>query len=344
MSLKTQNAVVVVMASALWILLVASRAPAFAQMTETVGGRALGMGGAFVAVANDSSATWWNPGALAAGPFVDVTFARTLMETGSRIPARRERTLGLAMTTPPLGVSYWRFQVTDVRPPDATDPGSGIRQEERAGVLIRSLTASQVGVTLVQTIGPGVHVGGTLKYVRGVVRTSSGEGPRPSGELLGDGDSLGGGEGHGEFDLDVGLLAVAGAIRLGALVRHLREPVFAASNGAMRLPRQGRVGIAVDTEAVGGQPLIVSLDADVSRVSTAAGERRNLAFGAERWIWNKRVGVRGGGRLNTLGRRERTATAGVSVAPRAGLSLEAYLARGGWDDDRGWGLGARVSF
>jgi hypothetical protein len=43
-----------------------------AQTIESVGERAQGMGGAFVAVADDGSATWWNPAALAAGPFVDV--------------------------------------------------------------------------------------------------------------------------------------------------------------------------------------------------------------------------------------------------------------------------------
>ena len=37
---------------------------ASAQFIEAVGVRALGMGGAFVAVANDSSATWWNPAGL----------------------------------------------------------------------------------------------------------------------------------------------------------------------------------------------------------------------------------------------------------------------------------------
>src|SRR5690242_5273284 len=46
-------------------------AVAGAQTIETVGERAMGMGGAFVAVADDSTATWWNPAALAAGPFLD---------------------------------------------------------------------------------------------------------------------------------------------------------------------------------------------------------------------------------------------------------------------------------
>ncbi len=41
--------------------------PASAQIYETVGIRAQGMAGAFVAVADDSTATWWNPAGLATG-------------------------------------------------------------------------------------------------------------------------------------------------------------------------------------------------------------------------------------------------------------------------------------
>jgi hypothetical protein len=52
--------------------------PARAQIVESVGSRALGMGGAFVAVASDSSATWWNPAGLAAGQFVDLAIGRAV--------------------------------------------------------------------------------------------------------------------------------------------------------------------------------------------------------------------------------------------------------------------------
>jgi hypothetical protein len=63
---------------------------AAAQTIETVGERALGMGGAFVAVADDSSGTWWNPAALATGPFVDLSagWARTERATADAGRAR----------------------------------------------------------------------------------------------------------------------------------------------------------------------------------------------------------------------------------------------------------------
>src|SRR5437762_12072611 len=39
------------------------------QTTEVVGVRAQGMGGAFTAVADDATATWWNPAGLARGAY-----------------------------------------------------------------------------------------------------------------------------------------------------------------------------------------------------------------------------------------------------------------------------------
>ena len=41
--------------------------PASAQTFETVGTQAAGMGGAFVAVADDATAVYWNPAGLALG-------------------------------------------------------------------------------------------------------------------------------------------------------------------------------------------------------------------------------------------------------------------------------------
>jgi hypothetical protein len=69
-----------------------------------------------------------------------------------------------------------------------------------------------------------------------------------------------------------------------------------------------------------------------------------VALGIERWLAGQRVGVRGGARFNTVGGKERAATAGISVAVRSGLFLDGHVVRGGSEDDRGWGVAARVSF
>ena len=309
-----------------------------------------------MAVASDGSATWWNPAGLGPGPFVDLALARASTEVSKTLPARRERVSSFALGTPPVGLGYYRLRITDIQPFDPTGQAGGDREDRRAGVPVRSLSASQLGVTLVRTLIPGVHAGTTLKYLRGTLRRSREEVGVASGlsrklheELLDRGDALEDGDAESRFDLDLGVLAVAGSVRVGAVVRNVREPEFRGRSGAsaepgLRLPRQIRVGVAFDPELATGVPLTVALDTDVQSYRTPSGERRVIAFGAEQWVAAKRVGVRAGGRFNTVGARERSATAGVSVAVRAGLYLDGHAVRGGSADEKGWGLAARVFF
>jgi hypothetical protein len=313
-----------------------------AQVVETVGSRALGMGGAFVAVASDSSATWWNPAGLAAGPFVDIALARAVTETAGEPPANRSRASWFALGTPPFGVSYYRLKITDAQLLTPTVTESGSREDRRAGMA--SVDARQFGISLVQTLVDGVHAGATLKYVRATVRADQREGDLSAEALLDLGDDLEGGDGEGAFDADLGLLAVAGAVRLGLLVRNVRETTFEQDAGVARLPRQVRIGVAYDRAATGGAPLTIAVDVDALAIDTISGERRNVALGVERWLAGGRVGVRGGARFNTTGGHERTATGGLSVAVRSGLFLDAHVVRGGSEDERGWGIASRVSF
>jgi hypothetical protein len=313
-----------------------------AQVAETVGSRALGMGGAFVAVASDSSATWWNPAGLAAGPFIDLALARAVTETAGGLPANRSKASWFALGTPPFGVSFYRLKITDAQLLTPTVTESGSREDRRVGLA--SVSATQLGITVVHTLTYGVHAGATLKYVRATVRAGEREGDLSTGALLDLGDDLGGGDADGAFDADVGLLGIAGPLRLGLLVRNVRETTFEQDAGVARLPRQVRIGVAYDREAAGGVPLTVAVDVDAVTIDTAAGERRNVALGAERWFAGGRVGVRGGARFNTTGGNERTATGGLSVAVRSGLFLDGHVVRGGAEDERGWGLAARVSF
>lgn len=140
------------------------------------------------------------------------------------------------------------------------------------------------------------------------------------------------------------MIGTAGPLRVGLLVRNAFEAELENESGAVRFDRQFRAGLAYDAAAAGGPPLVVALDADVDRVARSTGDRRNVAVGAEQWLWNRRLGVRGGARFNTVGAKERAATAGASVAVRAGLFVDAHVVRGGREDDRGWGVAARVSF
>lgn len=322
-----------------------------AQVVETAGSRALGMGGAFVAVASDSSATWWNPAGLAAGPLVDLALARNLVEVTERVPAWRREASWFALGTPALGLSYYRLRITDTQPLGLTERASDGREEEQAEVSVRSLAASQFGVSIVRTLISGVHVGTTFKLVRGIIRDGLGDSLAPPSDLLATGKAFDGGDVEGRFDLDVGIIGVSGPLRLGAVVRNIREPEFVlggstsdAPSAPIRFPRQIRVGAAFAGDAVGGIPLTVAFDADVRAYVTLLGERRMVAFGAEHWILARRVGLRAGGRVNTLGARERIATVGLSVAAGGGLYLDGHMVRGGSEEERGWGLGAGLSY
>src|SRR5215831_18017258 len=74
----------------LFILLTAIAAlalptPARAQLVfESVGMRALGMAGAFVAVADDATATFWNPAGLPSGGPAGMTLEWNRFQTGNQ--------------------------------------------------------------------------------------------------------------------------------------------------------------------------------------------------------------------------------------------------------------------
>ena len=260
------------------------------------------MGGAFVALADDSSATWWNPAGLAAGPFLDLAVGRA--------PEASWFTAGI----PPFGASYYRLGVSR----NPTGDGPAGRQGRAVGIPAPHV-ASQLGATLVQTIVDGVHAGVTVKFVRG---GPEGEGSTSTG------------------DLDVGLLAVVGAFRFGAVARNVRAPVV----GDIRLDRQVRIGAAFDAERAGLAPVTVAIDADLHEYTTAFGSRRVVSIGAERWLSDRRVGLRAGARINTAGSRDGAATIGTSLALRAGLYVDGHVVIGGSADERGWGVAGRVSF
>ena len=327
------------------LLLTAFAAPASAQIVEAVGSRALGMGGAFVAVANDGSASWWNPGALAAGPFLELGGGLADTEFTEAIPARRDRVWTIAAATPPFGFSVYRLQITQIQPPDSTEGQAADREHRLANVSVRSLEASQIGVTVLRTLVTGVHVGTTLKYVRGTLRTDVEDSSLPVDDLLERAGALSGEKADDRFDLDLGVLAVVGPMRLGGLVRNLAGPAFEAESGVrIQLPRQIRLGAAYDAEAAGGPPLMIALDVDARRYASGSGDRRMVALGMEQWLSSRRVGVRGGIRLNTVGDNGVTATVGGSVALRPGMYVDGHLAGGGSTSDRGWGVAARLSF
>ena len=301
---------------------------AWGQAVESVGARALGMGGAFVAVANDSSATWWNPAGLATGPFIDVSVGAAFAGAD---PSPGQQAWGVAVGYPALGASYYRLRITDIDSLGPTAvPGAG-RQEGRVGVPSQSLKLGQFGVTVVHSLFPRLHAGATIKLVHG---SAEGTGSEST-------------ENH--VDADIGLLGVLGPVRVGLAARNLSEPVLYRPGGGepdLHLSRQFRLGVAYDGDPPPpgeSRPFIVSFDADLHTYDTVRGRRQVLAAGAERWIAARRVGLRGGARFNLAGEQERVGTLGASVALVKGVMAEAHASLG-TRAERGWGVVARAAF
>src|SRR5262245_22284447 len=98
---------------------------AHAQLYEDVGTRAQGLGGAFVAVADDATATWWNPAGLAKGPLfssiVEKGHANQPDDPVGLEPARRVGGSAFATALPSFGVSYYRHRVSQIGPSSSTE-------------------------------------------------------------------------------------------------------------------------------------------------------------------------------------------------------------------------------
>lgn len=327
-----------------------------AQVFEATGERALGMGGAFVAVADDGTATYWNPAGLASGRTVDTCLSRSSSEalagpdTAANVSASRSNATSFCVAMPAFGFSIHSVRVLDGgRPISPTGLAPGDRQDPRRRVVeVSSLATRQFGATVVQTVLPALVVGATVKYVRATAGGTQASASAPR-DLLDRASDLGG-RASGAIDADLGAMLSAGSVRAGVTVRNVRQPGFEADDGSrLVLQRQVRVGLAMtpgqDALLHASQDgWILALDVDATRTRAAAGDRRMVALGGERWLAGHRLGVRAGGRVNTLGRSRPAATAGISLGLSAGLLLEAHIVRGGQEADRGWGVGARAGF
>jgi hypothetical protein len=290
-----------------FVVLMWSSSPAFAQPFEQSGVRAQGMGGAFVAVADDASAVWWNPAGLATGPFFNLLVEHQQQESRRTVNA-------LAFATPPLGFSYQRVRYPVFPAASFRVDRNNTRDEVRG----ESLVVHEAGVTLLQSITSGFVVGSTLKYVRGTV----------------------GGLGTNRVDLDVGLHYRIRSVRAGLIVRNVTEPSFRLPDGDdIVRQRQVRAGMAV---AASGSTMI-AVDLDLTNPAAGALDYgRRLALGAEQ-RWHERWAARAGVRLRTADGADPWVSAGGSYALKPGVWVDGFWGRSDELDAR-WGVSARVAY
>ncbi|MET0211945.1 MAG: conjugal transfer protein TraF [Vicinamibacterales bacterium] len=309
-------------------------ASARAQSFEVLGTRAAGMGGAFVAVADDASAVYWNPAGLAlGGSYFSLVLdgSQAEAETENAGPAGRRSAGIIALSTLPLGLSYYRLSMSSVTP--TADPQH---------VQLVRLTTHQAGVTVVQSLSQYIAVGGTARLVRGYAAT--GVVPDADRDDLLDGAGDLPDRSTNKFDVDVGVMALLGTVRAGLTVRNLAEPDFStAEGGQLTLQRQTRAGISY----VGVPDLVIAADVDVERTKGSLGEVRDIAAGAEARVF-KRGWLRSGFRFNTLGDEPGghapVYSLGGSVMTFRSLLVDAQITLGSREGDRGWGVAGRLVY
>ena len=274
------------------------------QTTDAIGVRAQGMAGAFTAVADDATATYWNPAGLAGG-----ALANGLLEYANPDRDFNETVRGFAAAYPALGIAYYRLPVSQIRVTTSTGGTPVGRQDQ--GVL------SLYGATVGQSFGEHLVVGSTIKLLH-AQDTSA--------------------------DVDIGVMATFGPARIGATLRDLTEPTFGSGAEAFTLQRHARLGFALTSGKRGviGQATL-SVDADVTKTDTFRGEERYLAVAGEAWMPQQTLGVRGGFSKNTVGEGGTLLSGGLSLALRHGTYVDVYASTGDLVR-HGWGLSLRVTF
>jgi hypothetical protein len=298
------------------------------QVFESVGSRALGMAGAFVAVADDATAVYWNPAGLAAGGPAGATIEWTRFRTGDQhgppVPGPTSRGSSLfSLGTWPIGLSYARLQATDL----SASPG---------GTVAETLQTTQFGATIVQQAARGVVVGSTLKYVSGMVAGQLAQGRTAQDALTSAGRLTA--RTSGRFDLDVGLMVDMDKVRVGLTARNLRSPAFPGIAGdTVVLKRQSRIGVAV----LPTHGLTLAMDLDLTKLDLREGFRRMIAFGGEGHL-GARLAVRAGVRWSLVGPRGQVAALGASLALKPNFWIDGHFTQGHLDGDRGFGVGLRA--
>lgn len=284
-----------------------------AQTFGGVGTRAAGMGGAFVAVADDASAVYWNPAGIATGATFDLMVSKG-PDSG----------LFIGAALPVLGASYYETREaaglpTVSRSADRENGGSG-------KVPIPAFTTRNFGVTVVQTVAPGLVIGTTARVVSG---GAEGFDRRTAG------------------DLDAGAMMSVWHMKFGVTARNLTQPKFETGEGEIQLKRQFRIGAALTPRSlptgVHG-PFSLAFDADVTTTPDVRGDRRRAAAGGEYWLGKGLIGVRAGIGWSTLGERETAFSGGATLRLPRSLYVDGQMTKHSEPDAEEWTIAARITF
>ena len=323
---------------------------ASAQSFGAAGTRAAGMGGAFVGVADDATAIYWNPAGLAAGAYFSLVLdggAAEISPGGSALGGDDSNFL-LALAMPALGLGYYRLHSRTVSPPATLEPfgpSSPPLLTAVSELRVDTLVTHHGGVTLVQSLWPGVSVGTTLKLVRGVASSVSVPAVTAEQALETDAAELLG-RATNRFDLDVGVLASGGPLKVGFTLRNATEPEFEAPGReeGLVLERQARAGLSYMVTP----NWVAAADFDLLKTRDPFGDRRDIALGVEGRL-TSRIHARSGFAFNTAepdddGPSRRAFSVGGSFAVRAAVFVDGHFTTGNERAGTQWSVAARFVY
>lgn len=248
-----------------------------------IGSRASGMGGAFIAIANDATALYWNPSGISriARNEFNVSYSEWLVGTsfnwaGLVFKMSEEDAFGLSVNQ----LNYGEEEITTAQQPNGTG-------EKWSAIDIA------VGLTYSRNLTDRFSIGGTVKYIRQQIWNESAS----------------------ALALDIGLLfhTQLPGLRLGMNIanfggemkldgKDLLQPVdidpsntgnndkitSTLNTDAWTLPLNFSVGLAYDAIQIDDFSLTIAADAIYPNNQTSF-----LNLGSE-FIWNNLISVRGG--------------------------------------------------
>jgi hypothetical protein len=306
------------------------------------------MGGAFVALSDDATASWWNPAGIANAALVSVATERTVTALADGLlpsgPTSQTGVTGFAAGIPSLIMSFYYIRINEIAPITvSTETGDSDRNtDESPATAVRATALQQYGATFGQSFGDHFVVATTVRLVRGgmsaAIVPATNVGLEPAEDL--DVPT------HTTLAADIGAIVAVGPVRVGASMKYLNEPGLGEGAGRIELERQSRAGVAL----VFGQDsttasFAVSADADLMTVSTLAGPVRHFATGAELWLGGRRLAIRGGVSWNVESDEDPlSGSFGVTVPVGGQWSVDGAMTLGSDQSRTGWAVGLGLTY
>jgi hypothetical protein len=327
-----------------------------------VGARAVGMGGAGVAVTTDAFATYWNPAGLAMSKTFDIRAQVSgqaidrmgLLDTikdindlnASSSPAQAQA-LANRLNQPGTNVSgigtaglyvkgyfgdhAFGFNVSDVATGGAfvASPITTVGNTVNGQLGLRALEARQAAFSYAYAFADRTFaIGVTGKIIQGAAYSSL-INVNSAGDTAADlANDFGKAKLSTAFGIDVGALYRPSSwLRVGIVAKDINQPTFdAPGGGEFKLTPQVRSGVAVNP----WETMTITFDADLNanHTLTPGIKSQVLSLGAEQTILNEFLSLR-------IGAFKNVQDANSVVTPTAGIGLRIFALRvdvgGGYD-------------